>query len=509
MQFSNMTRNSPELSARAREIALEITSWPSVTGTPEEAIYSERLVVYLKQLGFADVWKEVIPNDELGRSNLFVLRRGKSPCTIVLAGHFDTVSFADYGDLTPLALHPIVLREAMIAKLEFTGENAFALADLKSGGFLPGRGLLDMKSGVAAGLAVVEAYQGEHSLLFVATPDEEDRSAGMRTAAPLIAKISKARGLHVELVINLDAISDQGDGAAGRVVAMGSIGKQLLTAFVVGKEAHACYPQDGANAAYIAAELVTEFEVAPELAETSGDEIAAPPTALYLKDLKAGYNVTTPAQTFIYWNTLQHKRSAAEVLEISMKLANRAVARAEAKLKRAIPVMTYAELNARVLQNTSEAKAHELARLSELDLPERSKLLAQYVWSLSGLSGPAVVMGFGSIPYSAVSLKDEKLSEVIAETVKSLGLGTIGYFPGISDMSFVGETSGDFNAVAENTPIWGTSFTLHEPAGYPCINIGPWGRDYHHWLERLHAPYAFETLPKVLLAVIDAVFKRG
>ena len=93
--------------------------------------------------------------------------------------------------------------------------------------------------------------------------------------------------------------------------------------------------------------------------------------------------------------------------------------------------------------------------------------------------------------------------------MKSFGLGTVGYFPGISDMSFVGETSGDFAAVAENTPIWGTSFTLAEPAGYPCINIGPWGRDYHHWLERLHAPYAFETLPKVLLAVIDAVFKRG
>jgi arginine utilization protein RocB len=504
-----MTRNSPELSARAREIALEITSWPSVTGTPEEAIFSERLVIYLKQLGFADVWKEVIANDALGRSNLFVLARGKSPRTIVLAGHFDTVPFADYGDLTPLALHPIVLREAMIAKLEFTGENAFALADLKSGDFLPGRGLLDMKSGVAAGLAVVEAYQGEHSLLFVATPDEEDRSAGMRAAAPLIAKIAKARGLHVELVINLDAISDQGDGAAGRVVAMGSIGKQLLTAFVVGKEAHACYPQDGANAAYIAAELVTEFELAPELAETSGDEIAAPPTALHLKDLKAGYNVTTPAQTFVYWNTLQHKRSAAEVLEISMKLANRAVARAEARLKRAIPLMTYAELNTRVPQDKSLAKAQELAKLGDLDLPERSKLLTQYVWSLSGLSGPAVVMGFGSIPYSAVSLKDEKLGAVIAGTVKSLGLGMIGYFPGISDMSFVGEASRDFSAVAENTPIWGTSFTLQEPAGYPCINIGPWGRDYHHWLERLHATYAFETLPKVLLAVIDAVFKRG
>ena len=57
MQFSNMTRKSPELSDRAREIALELTSWPSVTGTPEEAVFSERLEAYLKQSEFGEVWK--------------------------------------------------------------------------------------------------------------------------------------------------------------------------------------------------------------------------------------------------------------------------------------------------------------------------------------------------------------------------------------------------------------------------------------------------------------------
>lgn len=467
---------------------------------------------YLRDSGHEKVWKEAIPGDVLGRSNVFSLKDSKGNDwwrTVVLAGHFDTVPFSDYGDLASLALHPVALREAMIAKLEATGESPLALADLKSGDFLPGRGLLDMKSGLAAGLAAVEAYDGELSLLFIATPDEEDRSAGMRDAAPQIDKIAKARGLHIELVINLDAISDQGDGSKGRVAALGSIGKQLLTAFVVGKEAHACYPQDGANSAYIAAELVTEFELAPELAEKTGDEIAAPPTALYAKDLKAGYNVTTPAQTFVYWNTLQHKRSGAEVLGISIELAQRAMARASKKLGLNIPVLTYEGLKQRVPETGRIAKADELVLRTDLELPERTKLLTQYVWSMSGLSGPAIVLGFGSIPYPAVSLRDESLSELIASTVKSHGLGTVDYFPGISDMSFVGETNGNVTAAAESTPIWGTSFALGEPAGYPCINIGPWGRDYHHWLERLHAPYAFETLPKVLLAVIDAVFKKG
>ena len=75
-------------------------------------------------------------------------------------------------------------------------------------------------------------------------------------------------------------------------------------------------------------------------------------------------------------------------------------------------------------------------------------------------------------------------------------------------MSFFGEATGDLAAVAANTPNWDLSFIMPAAAGLPTINMGPWGRDYHHWLERLHAPYAFETLPRALLAVIEAVAKE-
>ena len=116
-------------------------------------------------------------------------------------------------------------------------------------------------------------------------------------------------------------------------------------------------------------------------------------------------------------------------------------------------------------------------------------------------------MGFGSIPYPAVALADARLEDAIMHAAAAQGLSSVRYFPGISDMSFLGQASGDLSAAAANTPVWGTAFTMPDSAGYPCINIGPWGRDYHHWLERLHAPYAFDTLPQALLAVIDAVIK--
>ncbi|PZF75738.1 arginine utilization protein RocB [Aestuariivirga litoralis] len=492
-----------DISARAREIALTLTSWPSVTGSADEAAIAPKLARYLSH--FDTVWTSPIPKD--ARSNVFALKRGRSRRTIVLTGHFDVVPVDDYGALEPLAFNAERLLPEIVARLRKTGENALALADFESGEFLPGRGLLDMKAGLAAGIAAMEAYTGDASLLFLGVSDEEERSAGARAAAPMLSQIASEHDLDIALVINLDAISDQGDGALGRTVALGSVGKQLVTALVTGKEAHACYPQDGANAAYLAAELLTEFELAPELAETSGAEIAAPPTALHAKDLKSGYNVTTPAQSWLYWNTLQHRRSAEEVFDISLMLARRAMARAARKLARDIPVMSYAELAARVPHHDVQRIAEEVAAIEGLDLPERAKRVTAAVWKASGLTGPAVVMGFGSIPYPAVSLSDAALEDAIAMACAAHGVGSLRYFPGISDMSFLGEASGDLSACAANTPIWGSSFTMPDSAGYPCINIGPWGRDYHHWLERLHAPYAFDTLPRVLLAVIEAVAK--
>ncbi len=84
------------------------------------------------------------------------------------------------------------------------------------------------------------------------------------------------------------------------------------------------------------------------------------------------------------------------------------------------------------------------------------------------------------------------------------------YFPAIADMSFVGPVDeADLKEAARQTPIWGTSIRWDLSGGatpaIPIVNIGPWGRDYHHWLERAHAPYAFEVLPALLRAVVRRV----
>ena len=484
------------IAARAREIALKLTSWPSVTGSADEAAFAGRLASYLK--GFDKVWCQLIENDLAGRSNVFALKRGRSKNTIVLTGHFDVVSIEDFGTLQDLAFQSEKLMLQIIKTLKSSGQNRQALIDFETGNFLPGRGLLDMKAGLAAGIAAAEFYEGDFSILFLAVSDEEERSAGARSAAPLLKKISDENDLDIKLVINLDAISDQADGATGRVVTYGSIGKQLVTAFVQGKQTHAGYPQDGVNAAYVAAELLTEFELASDLSETTKGEVAAPPTALYAKDLKQGYNVTTPAQAFIYWNTMQHRLSPAQVFELVMSHAKMAVDRAVRRTGHDIDLISYAELEKR-------AGRKAMMQVASFNLPEQSRLATTEMVAAAHLSKPTVILGFGSIPYPAVVMRNQHLRQTIENAVKPFGIGSVNYFAGISDMSFFGEASGDLSVVAANTPIWNTGFIMPEAAGYACINLGPWGRDYHQWLERVHAPYAFEVLPVALLAVIDAV----
>jgi arginine utilization protein RocB len=73
------------------------------------------------------------------------------------------------------------------------------------------------------------------------------------------------------------------------------------------------------------------------------------------------------------------------------------------------------------------------------------------------------------------------------------------YFAGISDMSFLGSRAAGLELVAVNTP---SKTFVDQPADevllFPVINIGPWGREYHQKLERVHAHYAFEVLPALL-----------
>ncbi len=480
----------------------------------------------------------------MGRSCLAALARGRGDQLLLLTGHFDTVPVDDYGELRDLATEPDALREALLLKLRSPSTPAEALArsDFESGLFLPGRGLLDMKSGLAAGLAAIEAFlqdpERTGNLLFVAVPDEEVSSIGARALAVELPQIARDRGLRLAGAINLDCIGDRGDGTVGRAVALGSVGKLLPTALVIGQPTHASHPLQGLNAAALAGAIAARLEWARELTDDRwghADGLGIPPTLLSLKDSKRHYDVTTPESCFACWNVLSLGRSEADVLSAFEGLVTQAVAAFLSDLARrqpaapagdpgqiSIPVIRAAHLmaEARRQDGGTDQLAHVAERLRQegISLPDQNERLTLEAWAQSGRSGPAVIVGFGSLPYPHVEIGDNPLGKALLHAIEiargqafaesGTTIDICRHFPGISDMSFLGEAdTSSIAMIADNTPAWASGIRWSgDVVGVPCVNIGPWGRDYHTPLERVETSYAFEVLPLLLLNVARARF---
>lgn len=511
-----------------------MTEQPSETGTADEARFGPWLADALctaGTFGNADVLTFAVgPGD--ARHCVAMFLRGGGRATVLLTGHYDTVTTADYGDLRPLATQPEPLLAALREKLAGAETPADRLArhDLESGDYLPGRGLLDMKAGLAAGLAAAERFAAggapAGNLLFLAVPDEENASAGARAAAPALFDLARRWEIDIVAAINLDAIADSGDGSAGRAIATGTVGKVLPTAFVAGVPTHSGFPLGGINAGVLLAAIVARIEWAAELTDTTADTPGTPPSLLSLRDGKTGYDVTTPATAFATFNVLLHRRTPADILDAFDGLCREAVAdclhrltaRAKGLAVPAVPVLRYAGVLAAARRRQADLEQRIAALdLEGLPLPERCREVTALVWAASGRAGPAVVTGFGSIPYLATALSRSPRAGrlhgalVAAAAAAAEPVAVAQYFAGISDMSFFGEADTEnLGIVAANTPPWQSDVRWPDaglPAGLPTINIGPWGRDYHTPLERMHTGYGFGTLPRLVGDVVDRVLR--
>jgi arginine utilization protein RocB len=307
---------------------------------------------------------------------------------------------------------------------------------------------------------------------------------------------------------------------------------------VVGLPTHAGYAFNGLNACVLAGALAAEVEWAEALTERAGDQTGAGPTLLGMKDSKTAYDVTMPDKVWMFWNVMLYRRSPTAILEALQGLAESAVAKVKTVLARrriaalgaaALPevtVTTFEALRREVFAARPDA-ATSLALYAEkiaaqnLDLPEQCRLITIELWTLSGRGDPTIILGFASTPYLATQLGDDvngrnlaRATEAAAEIIAARHNTTIAlpaYFLGISDMSFLGQADeSEIPIVAANTPAWGAG--LHWPqgnafAGIPIVNAGPWGRDYHTVLERLHTPYAFKILPDLIGEIVSGVLR--
>ena len=562
----------------AYELLLDLARIRSISATPGE----NELVHFLKdRMGRISYWRHhpedlflaEIAGDALGRKVLFAFVPAATPTdrTVILSGHFDVVDTVVYGPLKDLAFDAegyTRLLRGHVEEAPVFGEktpplgkplSSEAAQDLASGNYLFGRGLMDMKCGLALQTILMEECAERRdtfgvNLLFVAVPDEENNSAGMRGAVPHLVRFARERGLDYLACFDGEP-SDAGFGAGEpfrgvsgaermpRYFFIGTAGKIMPAFLFAGKEAHGGEYFSGFNAALPGAHLVTLLEGNPRFAERGDGEALMPPVCLKFKDLREAYSITLPDRCATYFSMMTLQKTPGTVLEEMRELARQALgsalAQGEASARefgedapaRFAPlvsqeprVLSFAELCAEARRSHPDLADQMDAFLQGLppSWDERDKGLAlmEHVLDLSGLSGPLAVVGFLApyYPHRGNQRRTDKerrllkaMQVVADEARRAWGeeVRFVEHFGGITDMSFLGFQGdrAELEALAENSPGWGTLYTLPLDdllaLDVPVANIGPAGKDAHKDTERLELEFSFRVAPRLLRKALE------
>ena len=524
---------------RVEALTKRLVEVPSVVGTPGEIACARSIHDWLAALPYflanpEHLLLQQTIDDGIERYNVIALVRGQvAPASgaraYLLMGHLDTVDIIDYGPQMHLACRPDLL----------------AVAAGTADGYMVGRGALDMKSGVAAHMAVLERFaagDGDQAgcLLFAATPDEEDTSKGILSVVTALPDLAERWGLDLQGAINADYTAPRYPGDPARYIYGGTIGKLLPSLFIAGLETHVGEPFSGFDPNWLAAEVTRRVDYNPDLCDLAFGEVTPPPVSLKATDLKDFYTVQTALYSWSYFNWFTFRRSPADVLDQFRTV----VADAFADLHRefgsrasrfaamgitpaptaqwAPKVYTFAELSAtvrdRVGAEFEPAVAERLMLDPRMDLRNFSCRLTEELWRASGLVAPAAVVGYAQLYSPPVRLEMDAVltagaraaaHQVVQET--GIDLQVRHFFPYISDMSFLGcpDTPEELAALQQNSPGWQRLYKVdhegHRALNLPVINIGPWGEGAHTRLERVEKAYSFTVVPELIWRTLAQV----
>lgn len=492
-------------------------------------------------------------DDELERYNVLAYLKGtkkKSDRTVILMGHMDTVGIDDFNQLKDKACFPDELMEAL--KEEELPQ--LVKEQLSSGDWMFGRGVLDMKSGLASHLFLLKYYsehpdQLEGNIVFLSECDEEDSSHGILSALKTLKQWKKDHGFEYVAAINADFVSPRFEGDTNRYIYKGTVGKLLPSFFITGAETHVGSCFEGLDPNFLAAELTKQINYNPELCDEAFGEVTVPPVSLKQTDLKPSYTVQTALSAFVYYNFFIHSWTPKDVLE---KLKNQALIAFENALSSFTDryqqycklsnepykeitwkprVFTFEEMEAFLLekhgdvyQSYMESYKKRLLEDSSLDTRMFAAKVVEEAWNWMEDKSPAMILFYSSLYSPRIELsgktEDEKLLiDALDEAVEFIQphypqqIVTRNFFPYISDMSFVALSDDEegIEAVATNNPGWGTKHYVNyqdiRDTNVPVINIGPYGIDAHKKLERTEMLYSFEVVPNLTNLVIQRVLK--
>lgn len=549
-----------EMKDRIYEYLREMVAIPSISNSEGERAAAEYIGGKLGEQEYFRIHPEMtgiyaLAGDWLGRGTPYGLVKGSTARTVILTGHYDVVDTEEYGEFREYAFDVEAWKRAQGNELDTLLEMLpkEAREDFESGEWLFGRGVNDMKGGLAIGMALMEWYGRlmlEHpgmpgSLLFAAVADEEAYSAGMRGSIPLFTELQNRFGLEYACLVDLEP-SFYEDGK--QLVHIGSVGKTMPAVLVQGVKAHVLNCFSGMSAVGVLAEMFMRTELAPEFSEQWNGEICPPPTWLNLRDRKEGYDVSVPHRAAGYMSMLGFEKTADSVMERLKEIGREAFSsyrkrmekqKAAAGMEDVLPetdpehcVLSYEDLVQLCRDRHGEdagkwfrlmyAHADEQIRSGRWNYPKATLEIMDAALTCSGITRPVMVIAFAPPYYPAFhsdrlpgqGSRGSALYEMLrAAAGKTCGirLDLRNYFCGISDLSYcAGPDQGELEAYAANAPLWGGLYEMDQKAmsGFhvPALLFGPVGKDAHQMSERVHARSLLEEVPLILQNFIEQVF---
>ncbi|MTI67742.1 MAG: M20/M25/M40 family metallo-hydrolase [Firmicutes bacterium] len=525
----------------------------SYTSTKNENDASNFLINFFKSI---DYFKEnpqlyglfPIEDDNLNRSVSWAMVKGKGPDTVVLIHHNDIVGIEDFKNFKPYAYDPCNLEKQLFNYKDNLLDEA--KKDLLSGEYIFGRGTADMKAGGSIQLALLKRYSSikniKGNVIILSVPDEENTSAGMRSGVLLLDKLRKKYNLDYKLMINSEP-HQRVDKNIG-VLSEGSVGKIMPFVYVRGSLSHAGKVFEGLNPLNILSEIVRKIELNIKLIDSIKGESSPPPTWLYLKDRKKHYDVSMPLSVGGCFSILTLNKSPDKVLrdvknicldsfknivtqmnEI-YKLYNKTCEDLPWEAK----VVTFRELYKEAYKDCGENFTIDYDRLlekvikkiksNEISMIEGNLELVDLIFDYIKDLSPKVVIGLVPPYYPNVSniyfdsLDDniKNLSKDIqtyAKEVFNQEYTKENFYTGISDLSYssIKNRKSIEESLIGNMAFFDKYYTIPlkviEKNSMPCINIGPWGKDFHKLTERVLKEDLFNRTPNLLNYAISKTLK--
>ena len=539
-----------------KNLLLELVRQSSISNTDEAKLMSNKIVKILKDIKYfkenpTNLFVQKLKDDPLEREFIAALLKGNnnSNKTVVLMGHYDVVGIEDYGQDKELAFQPLKLTEKIINQ-DFNNLPAEVKEDIRTGDYLFGRGVSDMKGGQAVQIALIK-YFSKHldelpgNILFLSLPDEETSSRGAINSVSFLNKLKKERNLDYQAIIDSEPMVPKYPGDNKKYIYTGSAGKSVVFFYSFGIETHATNIFSGLNSNLLASQIVNSLEGNMDYSEQiKPDLITSPPSCLKLRDEKELYSASIPKKTIAYFNmpvlTTDPKTMLKKLTKLTEKSCKKAMKKIDKNKKKfdklsnidhqpsdnKVNVLTYKELYKQAYQKVGDSLDDKIKEVytenkNKLQQQDIALKIVDKVNSIADDDNPKVIIGYLPPYYPSILNKEKSKGDkrinntaqkVIEKYRKEYGkdMEICKSFLGISDLSYYKLM--DFkkvkNYLEPNMPDWGLDYKLPlddmNELDIPIMNLGVYGKASHKHYERIEQNFSFGVLPELLKeAVLD------